>query len=120
MRSSNTSHDRIRAGLRISAAGLVVGLGTFSAAVLPAQTANAATFSVTNCSDSGAGSLRAEVAATSKSTITFASTVTSCAPILLTSGPITIASNVRIDGPGAGSLAVSGDGLGGSSLFRRV
>jgi hypothetical protein len=92
MRSSNTSHDRIRAGLRISAAGLVVGLGTFSAAVLPAQTANAATFSVTNCSDSGAGSLRAKVAAaTSKSTVTFASTVTSCSPILLTSGPISTA-----------------------------
>ena len=81
-------------------------------AVLPAQMASAAVFSVTNCNDSGAGSLRAEVAAApSGHVITFASSVTSCSPILLTSGPITLTKNVTITGPGASALAISGDGL---------
>jgi uncharacterized repeat protein (TIGR01451 family) len=52
-------------------------------------------------------------AATSKHAITFASAVTSCSPILLTSGPISIAKNLTITGPGASAVAVSGDGLVG-------
>ena len=71
---------------RIGVTTLVVGIATFSVAVLPAVTASAATFSVTNCGDSGTGSLRAEVAAApAQSTITFAPSVASCSPIVLTS-----------------------------------
>jgi uncharacterized repeat protein (TIGR01451 family) len=59
----------------------------------------------------GTGSLRAEVAAASSGdTINFAPSVTSCSPILLTSGPISVTKNVTIAGPGASTLAVSGGG----------
>jgi hypothetical protein len=107
-------HCDARAVLRVGTASLVAGLVTVSAAALPAPLAGAATFSVTNCSDSGPGSLRAEVAASpSKSTITFAPSVVSCSPIALTSGPISISKRLTITGPGPSSLAVSGGGLVG-------
>lgn len=112
MRASARSWNWIRAGLWLGTASLVAGLGTVSAAVLPAPVANAAAFTVTNCNDSGTGSLRAEVAAAPAGhSITFASAVTSCSPIVLTSGPITLTRNVTITGPGASALAISGDGL---------
>src|SRR5271169_2701531 len=99
MQAVGRSRNWVRAGLRLGTAGLVAGLGTVWVAVLPAQVAGAAVFSVTSCSDSGAGSLRAEVAAAPTGhTITFASSVTSCSPILLTSGPITLTKNVTITG----------------------
>jgi len=62
-------------GLRLAAASLAVGLATVGAAILPAQTAFAATDTVTNCSSSVAvpESLPYEVAnATSGDTIDFA------------------------------------------------
>jgi len=112
MHAPARSPNWIRAGLRLSTAGLLAGLGTVSAAVLPVQVASAATFSVTNCNDSGTGSLRAEVAAAPAGhAITFASAVRSCSPILLTSGPIILTRNVTITGPGASALAISGGGL---------
>ena len=111
MQAPARSRNWIRAGLRLGTASLVAGSGTVWVAVLPAQVASAAVFSVTNCNDSGAGSLRAEAAAApSGHTITFASSVTSCSPILLTSGPITLTKNVTITGLGAGTLGISGNG----------
>ncbi len=111
MQARARSRNWIRAGLRLGTASLMAGLGMAWVAVLPAQVASAAVFSVTNCNDSGAGSLRAEVAAApSGHAITFASSVTSCSPILLTSGPITLTKNVTITGPGASALAISGGG----------
>jgi hypothetical protein len=64
------------------------------------------TSTVTNTSDSGAGSLRAAIAgASSGDTINFSVTGT----ITLTSGELLINQNLTISGPGASSLAISGN-----------
>jgi predicted outer membrane repeat protein len=69
----------------------------------------AATVSVTNCANSGVGSLRSAVTRASPGdTIDFALSP-SCRLITETSGSIIIATNLAIEGPGAGTLAVSGD-----------
>jgi uncharacterized repeat protein (TIGR01451 family) len=103
--------SRTSAGLRICIASLVVVFSAVSVTVVTAQGASAATLSVTNCSDSGPGSLRAEVStANVGDTISFAPSVTSCSPILITSGPIALTKNLTITGPGANTLAVSGGG----------
>jgi|GEM_PF-2157658 uncharacterized repeat protein (TIGR01451 family) len=82
-----------------------------SLAVLPAPVAGAATLAVTNCNDSGSGSLRGAVSsAAAGDTIAFSVSCPPGSPIFLTSGPITIAKNLTISGPGAGQLAVSGNG----------
>ena len=68
---------------------------------------------VENSNDSGAGSLRETIAnASAGDTIEFnmsAGHVTS--PITLTSGQVEIAVNLTIEGPGAGTLAISGNQL---------
>jgi hypothetical protein len=64
---------------------------------------------VQNTSDSGSGSLRATIAnASSGDTIEFAFAV--IGTITLTSGPLDITENLDIEGPGANSLAISGNG----------
>jgi predicted outer membrane repeat protein len=69
------------------------------------------TLTVTNNLDSGAGSLRAEIAAAkNKDTIVFAPSLNGQA-ITLTSGQLEISKSVTIQGPGAGQLTVSGDAL---------
>ena len=85
---------------------------------------------VTNTNDSGAGSLRNEVAATaSGGTVTFDPALTSGGPvtITLTSGEIAIAKNLTITGPGADKLTVSGNNAsrifqctGGTGLTVRI
>ncbi|MEJ2685420.1 MAG: right-handed parallel beta-helix repeat-containing protein [Candidatus Sulfobium sp.] len=68
--------------------------------------ASAATITVSNTNDSGAGSLRqAVIDAASGDTINFAVTGT----IVLTSGDIYIDKELTIAGPGAASLAISGN-----------
>src|SRR5262249_40690203 len=67
------------------------------------------TLTVTNNLDSGAGSLRAEIAATkSKDTIVFAPSLKG-QTITLTSGQLEISKSMTIQGPGAGQLTISGD-----------
>ena len=70
------------------------------------------TLTVTNTNDSGPGSLRdAIITGNSQSgatKIVFAPKVSGT--IDLISGPLTITNNLEIDGPGAGQLAVSGQG----------
>ena len=67
------------------------------------------TLTVLNNLDSGAGSLRYEIAAASgKDTIVFAPTLAE-KTITLTSGELDITKNLTIQGPGAGKLAISGD-----------
>jgi len=66
------------------------------------------TFPVTNLFDSGAGSLRAAVAAAGNGdTINFAKGLHGT--ITLTSGQLSISNSVSIDGPGANKLSVSGN-----------
>ena len=72
-------------------------------------TANAATFTVTNTNDSGAGSLRDAIAqgnaAAGADTINFSVTGT----IVLTSGQIAINGPLTIVGPGANNLTINGN-----------
>jgi fibronectin-binding autotransporter adhesin len=97
-----------KALFRAVTASLVLGLATFSVAVLPAQVASAATQTVTNCNDSGGGSLReAVLSASSGETINFALTP-SCSTVDLTSGEIAIDTSMTIEGPGSNFLAMSG------------
>ena len=71
------------------------------------------TLTVINTNDSGAGSLRAAItAAASGATINFAHSLIG-QTIKLTSGELTIAKSLDIDGPGAGQLTVSGGGQPG-------
>ena len=64
---------------------------------------------VTNTNDSGAGSLRDAIVTSTPSggTVTFQNGLTGA--ITLTSGPIAIAKNLTITGPGAAQVAVSGN-----------
>ena len=111
MGRSGVPQSRTRSALRICLSTQVVGFSAVSLSVLTAQVASAATLTVTNCSDSGAGSLRAEVStASAGDTVNVAPSVTSCSPILLSSGPIALTKNLTITGSGAPTLAVSGAG----------
>jgi hypothetical protein len=73
----------------------------------------ASTYTVTNTGDSGAGSLRAainsvDIAPNPPDTIVFAPSVTGV--IDITSGPLAITQSVAIDGPGASTLELDGNG----------
>ncbi len=90
----------------ICSTGIPLGVG---AALFPQGTVGASGIAVTNCNDSGAGSLRAAVVGSSTgSTITFATSL-DCNLIKETTGPIVVSNNLTIDGPGASTLAVSGN-----------
>jgi hypothetical protein len=82
---------------------IVAALGLCLLGALPGQ---AAIREVTTLADSGPGSLRQVLAeAQEGDTITFGVTGT----ILLSSGPLIIAQDVHIDGPGADHLTISGN-----------
>ena len=67
------------------------------------------TLTVTNDNDSGTGSLRAQLAAAhAGDTINFAPSA--YGTINLTSGPLQVATSVKIKGPGAKEVTVSGGG----------
>jgi hypothetical protein len=92
-------------GRAVGAVMALVGLGIV---VLPAQTAAATTWTVTNCNDSGIGSLRQAVAsAAAGDIVTLPSSLSSCSPITLTSGPVDLTDSGTIVGPGANVVAVS-------------
>jgi Flp pilus assembly protein TadG len=75
------------------------------AAMASVQSVRAATITVTNTNDSGAGSLRQALAdANDGDTIDFA--VTTPATITLTSGELLVNKSVIISGPGAGQLSM--------------
>jgi len=74
------------------------------------------TLSVTSIKDSGAGSLRAEIAAAhSGDTIVFSPKLDG-KTITLTSGELDLTKNLTIQGPGAGQLTISG--YGGNTFLR--
>jgi hypothetical protein len=92
---------------RLLAAILLLGLSWFSLIVGP-EAAGTITQSVTNCNDSGTGSLRQAVLdAASGDTISF-SLSPLCSGITLASS-IIIAQDLTINGPGANALSVSGN-----------
>ncbi|HWS72451.1 MAG TPA: right-handed parallel beta-helix repeat-containing protein, partial [Thermoanaerobaculia bacterium] len=80
-------------------------------AVLAAPSADAATFTVTNTSDAGAGSLRDAIAQANNNlgadVITFNASVTGT--ITLTTGQLYISDDLDVQGPGASVLTVSGN-----------
>lgn len=90
------------------------------AAARPAETqladGNGSTIPVTNCDDSGSGSLRSAVeAAVSGDTIDL--TQVGCSTITLTSGYIDVVQDdLSIQGPGTGTLTISGNDA--DSVFR--
>lgn len=89
---------------------LVVGVTTAISPILPAPIAGAATDTVTTCSGSAsvAGSLPYEVAhAASDDTVTISAFCPSSSPIVLTN-TIDINTDLTIEGPGAGGVAISG------------
>jgi predicted outer membrane repeat protein len=88
-----------------------------SALLFGAATAQAATLTVTNSADSGAGTLRQAILDASPSggdTINFAVT----GVITLTIGELAIAKNLTITGPGANVLTVRRNPAGGTPEFR--
>ena len=75
----------------------------------PAPVSGAGTLTVTNCHDSGAGSLRAEIAsATAGDTVNFFVSCPATSPITLAS-TLDINTNLDISGPGTTRLVVSGN-----------
>ena len=101
--------DMPKARFRFVAAALVLGLAVLSQ-TRPAQAAGATAHSVTNCNDSGNGSLRQVVAnAPSGATVTF-SLSPPCVAVTLAS-TIRIARSLTVEGPGARALTVSGNRL---------
>ena len=84
-------------------------LAITGAALLAAPGAEAATFTVTNTNDAGAGSLRAAIMAAnegqSPDTIEFAA---SAAGTIILASTLVVGSPMTIQGPGAETLAISG------------
>lgn len=87
---------------------LLTSVAALATMVVP-YVAQAATYTVTNLADSGAGSLRQAITDANSNpgadTIVFAAT----GVITLTSGELAIADSLTIQGPGAGRLAVDGN-----------
>jgi hypothetical protein len=78
-------------------------------AIVTAFSAHAATLTVANTADAGAGSLRATVAAAGAGdTIQFDPSLNG-QTITLTSGEIALSKNLAITGPGASNLSISGN-----------
>ena len=100
--------DALNAGKSSAIGPVTIALASVGAALAPA--AEAATFTVTNTNDSGAGSLRQAIedanADATADTILFQAGVTGT--ITLTTGQLEISEPVTITGPGAATLAVSG------------
>jgi len=86
---------------------LTIGTG---ATVIVAPSADAATLSVTNLGDSGAGSLRAAVAAANAAPGLDTIDIAVTGVIQLTSGELEINDAVTITGPGAGQVTVDAGG----------
>ena len=109
------SADQIRlAGGTAAAGGVLLGLAGLAA------DAQAATFTVSNLNDSGAGSLRQAIldaeAAPDADTILFQSGLSGT--IQLTTGHLQIDYSVNVQGPGANIITVSGGGTPARAVNR--
>jgi hypothetical protein len=92
-----------------------LALALAAAGACTASDAEATTFTVTNCSDSGAGSLRAIIGAgttLSGDTVNFSASL-GCSTITLSSGEIVVSqTDLFINGPGSAALTVDGGFVG--------
>ena len=96
-------------GRGLVAVSLATTVAAFSVAVFGAPVAGAADDVVTNCNGSGPGSLPSVVAAAaSGDTVTFSVTCPPASPIVL-SGAIDVTTDLSIDGPGPGAVALTGN-----------
>src|SRR3954466_5072918 len=90
---------------------VATGAVTLGIAALAAPSADAATFTVTNLNDSGAGSLRDAIVSANTTAgadvITFQPGLTGT--ITLTTGQLDLYDAVDIQGPGAATISVSGN-----------
>src|SRR5947209_5196210 len=90
---------------------VATGAVTLGLAALAAPSAAAATFTVTNLNDSGAGSLRQAVldanGAAGADVITFQSGLSGT--ITLATGELSLYDSVDIQGPGAAAITISGN-----------
>jgi hypothetical protein len=98
------SNNRIK--MRNSPLIAAISLGALLVSTLLPIRASAATLTVTNLADSGAGSLRSAIAGSASGDIILIATN---GVITLTSGELTITTNLTITGPGATNLFVSGN-----------
>ena len=103
--------NRLGPSLRASDIGAIAVVAIIACLMLAAPPSAAATFTVSNTADSGAGSLRAAIgdaqAAPGPNVIEFARHVRGT--IVLTSGAIVIYQDLTINGPGAHRLSLSGN-----------
>ena len=96
--------DRIRSGQTWrSVAALAIMVGPLIA--------QAATYTVTSLADSGAGSLRQAIADANANPGADTIVLSVTGAITLTSGVLAITDSLTIQGPGAGRLAVDGNGI---------
>ena len=103
--------SRMKTNLRKIIGRISRAFCVFSALAVTAANLQAATITVTNTADSGAGTLRATLAsANNGDTINFA--LPAPATITLTSGQLLVSNSVNILGPGLENLALDGNGAG--------
>jgi predicted outer membrane repeat protein len=113
MQESDRSSRRPRRGQasRKKKARVVSGAAATLGALAAGMPADAATFTVTNLNDAGAGSLRQAIAdangAAGADTVAFQAGLTGT--ITLTTGQLDILDSVDVQGPGAAALTVSGN-----------
>jgi parallel beta-helix repeat protein len=100
--------------ITLSNSGLRIAFLLLSAIFLVIGTTRAATITVTNTNDSGAGSLRAAVANAASGDVIDLNLLSLGCPctITLTSGQILIDKGLTIVGPGADALTISGNNTG--------
>ena len=112
-RQQRRAQERRRKGLTVkgAASGTALALGTLGIALAAGQPVQAATFTVTNLDDDGAGSLRQAIAdanaAAGADVIDFQAGLNGT--IQLITGQLAVTDAVDIQGPGASVIAVSGN-----------
>lgn len=109
--SDRREKKRTEGSAKSPGTALGVGLAGIAALAGGATPADAATFTVTNVADAGAGSLRQAISdangAAGADTIDFQAGL--MGTIVLTTGQLAITDSVTIQGPGAASISVSGN-----------
>ena len=107
MKTLNLRNSIVRHIIRLPSLAAIIAL--LFAVMGSVQTLHAATITVMNTSDSGAGSLRQAIADANDGDTIDATGISGT--IKLTSGHLVVDKSVTINGPGAANLAVDGNGV---------